>query len=43
MVVVDEIVLVIGHGGVVLCFALLCFGSMMFGSLCVKTQERDLN
>lgn len=43
MVVVDEIVLVIGHGGVVLCFALLWFGSMMFGSLCVKKPERDLN
>lgn len=26
MVVVDEIVLVIAHGGVVLCFALVWFG-----------------
>ena len=48
VVILDEMVLVIGHGGVwrcvVLCCVLhFCFGSMKFGSLGVNTQERDLN
>ena len=48
VVILDEMVLVIGHGGVwrcvVLCCVLhFCFGSMKFGSLGVKTQERDLD
>ena len=42
VVILEEMVLVIGHGGVWSC-VVFCFGSMKFGSLGVKTQERDLN